>query len=204
MEFVVVIAACCVWALHLRKKVKRNRRTIVVQQKVTSGPKTATRSQSNFQPLPKPFEAKSAQPVPSHPVVCGPAYVIDGDSIVVKKTQIRLFGVDAPEMNHPYGKKAKWALVALCKGQQVHAEIVEQDAHGRTVAKCHLPDGRDLSAEMVKLGLAIDWAKFSGGIYRALEVSDARKKMWLADARQKGHMHVWDKFEATRKRNSNS
>jgi hypothetical protein len=38
--------------------------------------------------------------------------------------------------------------------------------------------------------------KFSGGIYRDLEVPDARRKMWLADARQKGHMHVWAKFEA--------
>jgi endonuclease YncB( thermonuclease family) len=125
--------------------------------------------------------------------------VIDGDSIVIKKVEIRLFGVDAPEFNHPYGKKAKWALLALCKGQKVRAEIVEHDVHGRTVAKCFLPDGRDLSAEMVKLGLAIDWAKFSGGVYRDLEVPDARKKMWLADARQKGRMHVWKQFEARHK-----
>ena len=120
----------------------------------------------------------------------------DGDTITIQKTQIRLFGIDAPEMNHPYGKKAKWALVNLCKGHNVTAEILEHDAHGRTVAKCSLPDGRDLSAEMVKAGLAIDWPKFSGGIYRALEVPDARKKMWLADARQKGRMHVWTQFEA--------
>lgn len=118
---------------------------------------------------------------------------------MIRKTQIRLFGVDAPEMNHPYGKKAKWALVGLCKGQPVRAEITAQDAHGRTVARCILPDGRDLSAEMVKLGLAIDWPKFSGGKYRSLEVPNARKKMWLADARQKGRKHVWAQFEAKKK-----
>jgi micrococcal nuclease len=72
------------------------------------------------------------------------------------------------------------------------------DDHGRTVAKCTLPDGRDLSAEMVKLGFAIDWAKFSGGQYRGLEAPDARKKLWLADARQKGRMDVWERFEAKR------
>ena len=99
-------------------------------------------------------------------------------------------------MNHPFGKKAKRALLELCKGQAVNAKIVAIDAHGRTVAKCTLDDGRDLSAEMVKLGLAIDWPKYSGGIYRNLEVQGARKKLWLADARQKGRMHVWDQFDA--------
>ena len=101
-------------------------------------------------------------------------------------------------MNHPYGKKAKWALVALCKGQTIRAVVKAEDDHGRMVAKCYLPDGRDLSAEMVKAGLAIDWPKFSDGTYGSFEVADARKKMWLADARQKGRMHVWAKFAANR------
>jgi endonuclease YncB( thermonuclease family) len=122
--------------------------------------------------------------------------VIDGDSIVIKKIQVRLFGVDAPELNHPYGVVAKRALATLCKGQKVRAEVTETDAYGRTVARCYLQDGRDLSAEMVKAGLAIDWRKFSGGIYRAMETPDARKRLWLADARQKGRMDVWEKFEA--------
>ncbi len=144
----------------------------------------------------QPFDEKSARQQPSNTILKGLAYVVDGDTVIIKKTQVRLFGVDAPEINHPYGKKAKWALVSLCKGQTVQAEIIEQDDHGRTVAHCSLPDGRDLSAEMVKLGLAIDWPKFSGGKYRALEVPDARKKLWLADARQKGRLHVWRQFEA--------
>lgn len=131
--------------------------------------------------------------------VIGRAQIIDGDSIRIKKTEIRLFGVDAPEIAHPYGQKAKWALVKLCKGQDVTAEIVNVDTHGRTVAKCLLPDGRDLSAEMVKLGLAIDWPKFSGGEYRVFEPPGVRRQLWLADARQNGRMDVWEKFEATQK-----
>lgn len=147
-------------------------------------------------PRPQPFDAASAKQQPTNPVLCGFAYVVDGDTLVIEKIQIRLFGIDAPEMNHPYGKNAKWALVSLCKGQNIRAEVTAEDAHGRTVAKCYLPDGRDLSAEMVKLGFAIDWPKFSGGQYRALELPGARKKMWLADARQKGRMHVWEQFDA--------
>ncbi len=142
------------------------------------------------------FSAATAAQVRTPQILSGPAYIVDGDTIRIKKTQIRLFGIDAPEMNHPFGKKAKWALVHLCKGQHVRAEILEKDAHGRTVAKCTLPDGRDLSAEMVKAGMAIDWPKFSGGLYTALEVPGVRKKLWLADARQKGRMHVWEAFEA--------
>ena len=147
----------------------------------------------------QPFDAQSAKPVQEKHVLTGSAYVTDGDTIKIKNTQIRLFGVDAPELNHPYGKKAKWALHKLCKDQTIRAEVSDEDAYGRTVAHCYLPDGRDLSAEMVKQGLAIDWPKFSGGIYTSLETTDARKKLWLADARQKGRMHVWKKFEASQK-----
>ena len=145
---------------------------------------------------PKPQTQRPSEPVGPKTVLIGPAWVTDGDTIKIKKREIRLFGIDAPEMNHPYGKKAKWALHGLCKGHQIRAEITDEDAHGRAVAKCFLPDGRDLSAEMVKLGLAIDWPKFSGGAYAALETADARKKLFLADARQKGRMHVWEKYEA--------
>ena len=120
-------------------------------------------------------------------------------TLKIKNTQIRLFGIDAPELNHPYGKKAKWALHQLCKGQEINAEITDVDEYGRTVARCYLPDGRDLSEEMVAKGLALDWSKFSDGVYRHLETADARKKLFLADARQKGRMHVWERFEARNK-----
>lgn len=144
------------------------------------------------------FDAKTAAPQQDGRVLQGAAYVTDGDTIVIKKTQIRIFGVDAPELDHPYGQKAKWAMVKLCKGQTVRAEITEEDAYGRTVARCFLPDGRDLSAEMVKQGLALDWPKFSGGVYSDLELPNIRKKLWLADARQRGRMDVWEKFEKSR------
>ncbi|VAW21279.1 Putative periplasmic protein, partial [hydrothermal vent metagenome] len=34
------------------------------------------------------------------------------------------------------------------------------------------------------------------GKYRTLEVPELRKKLWLADARQKGRIHVVRQFEA--------
>ena len=118
----------------------------------------------------------------------GRAWVIDGDTIDISGTRIRLAGIDAPEMDHPYGQRAKWTLVNLCKGQTVRAVFDEETSHDRVVATCTLPDGRDLSAEMVKAGMAIDWPKFSRGKYSGLEPPGIRKKLWRCDARQKGLM----------------
>ncbi len=176
------------------------------QQRAKSS-RPAERTSPAPQPTSPPvqtFDANTAHKASEKRVLEGPAYVTDGDTITIQKTQIRLYGIDAPELDHPYGKKAKWAMVHLCNGHKVRAEITDEDDYGRTVAKCFLPDGRDLSAELVEQGLALDWPKFSGGKYSHLEVAGVRKKLWLADARQKGRMHVWEKFEAIRKAKTNS
>ena len=114
----------------------------------------------------------------------GKCWVEDGDTIIIKGFAIRLAGIDAPELDHPYGKMSKWAMHRLCKGQTITAHVSDEMSYNRVVATCYLPDGRDLAAELVKQGLAIDWPKFSGGKYRAFEPPAARKKMWRAVARQ--------------------
>ena len=143
----------------------------------------------------KQFDAKTAKHVPAKKIVQGKAWVTDGDTIIINKTQVRLFGIDAPEIDHPFGQKAKWAMVKLCKGHVVKAVVTDIDHFGRTVAHCTLPDGRDLSAELVKMGLATDWPKYSGGKYAHLEAAGVRKKLWLADARQQGRMYLWEQFQ---------
>lgn len=122
------------------------------------------------------------------PEIRGRAWVIDGDTIDIGGTRIRLAGIDAPEMDHPYGKNAKWTLVNLCKGREVRAVLNGDLSHDRTVATCYLPDGRDLSAEMVRAGMAVDWPKFSRGKYAGLEPPGIRTKLWRCDARQKGRI----------------
>ncbi len=118
----------------------------------------------------------------------GKCWVIDGDTIDIGGSRIRLAGIDAPELEHPYGKTAKATLIRLCQGQVVRADFHGNDHYERNMATCFLPDGRDLSAEMVKMGMAIDWPKYSDGKYRALEVEGIRRKLWRCDARQKGRM----------------
>lgn len=128
------------------------------------------------------------QPQPTQIVVRGRCWVVDGDTIVIDKLHIRLAGIDAPELDHPFGQQAKWAMVKLCRGQVVTAHIKPEVSYDRVVAECFLPDGRDLAAELVKAGLALDWPKFSGGKYRHLEPADARKRLWRAKLRQSGVM----------------
>ncbi|WP_306258487.1 thermonuclease family protein [Pararhizobium sp. IMCC21322] len=126
--------------------------------------------------------------VASTNILGGKCHVIDGDTIIVRGTKIRLAGIDAPELEHPWGKKAKFTLIGLCKGRVVTAIIKDEISYDRIVAKCYLPDGTDIAGELVKQGLALDWRKFSGGEYRHLEPTDARKKLWRAAAKQQGRL----------------
>ncbi|NBB50505.1 hypothetical protein GVN24_19700 [Rhizobium sp. CRIBSB] len=121
-------------------------------------------------------------------ILRGQCWVVDGDTIVIDDTHIRIAGIDAPELDHPWGQKSKWALVQMCKGQVVTARLRPDLSYDRVVAECFLPDGRDLAAELVRAGMALDWPKFSGGKYRHLEAPDARKKLWRAAARQRGKL----------------
>lgn len=130
--------------------------------------------------------AASPQLAPAASIIKGQCWVIDGDTIVIDKVHVRLAGIDAPELDHPWGQRSKWRLVELCKGRIITAQVRPELSYDRMVAQCFLPDGRDLSAEMVKCGMALDWAKFSGGRYRELEPPGARKKLWRAEARQRG------------------
>lgn len=142
-----------------------------------------------YGPPPPRLSGQKANVAPSsapQAAVVGPCYVIDGDTIDIRGTRLRLAGIDAPELDHPYGKVAKFHLIKLCRGQEVRAVFEGALSHDRSVATCFLPDGRDLSAEMVKAGLAVDWRKFSGGKYRGFEPEGVRKKLWRCDARQKG------------------
>lgn len=143
---------------------------------------------------PPPYQSQpriAAQPARPQlgTVLRGRCWVVDGDTIIVENVRLRLAGIDAPELDHPWGQKSKWALVQLCKGQVITARLRPELSYNRIVAECFLPDGRDLAAELVRVGLALDWAAFSGGKYRHLEPADARQKLWRARGRQEGWFH---------------
>lgn len=114
----------------------------------------------------------------------GYARIIDGDTLAIEGKNIRLWGIDAPEMKHPYGPEAKQALVALTRDVVIAVHVTGSDRYGRWVAICTLPDGRDLAAELVKMGLALDWPRYSGGAYGRYETAQLRDKLFMTHARQ--------------------
>lgn len=96
--------------------------------------------------------------------ISGSARVIDGDTLAIGDTRIRLWGIDAREMNTAAGRRAKAALDDLVTGT-ILACVPKGKSWNRVVAICYLPDGRDVARVMVDLGYAQDWPRYSGGYY---------------------------------------
>lgn len=67
--------------------------------------------------------------------------VKDGDSIVVERvrekrqSEIRLFGIDAPEIGQPWGIQSRTALRRLVGGKTVTIETTDRDRYGRLVGR---------------------------------------------------------------------
>ena len=63
-------------------------------------------------------------------------------------------------------------------------------SYERIVATCFLPDGTDISRELVRRGLALDCAHFSHGRYRADEPAGVRQQLYQAPYfRRQGQHH---------------
>jgi micrococcal nuclease len=95
-------------------------------------------------------------------------YVRDGDTIELGAMAIRLNGLAAPEDDEPGGQDATAAMRELVLGKVVTCELDGESTHDRCAAICQL-DGTDISEQMVRMGLARDCPRYSGGRYRAAE-----------------------------------
>ena len=100
--------------------------------------------------------------------LAGQASVIDGDTIEIHGTRIRLWGIDAPEnaqlcrgedsLQYRCGAKAANDLDVFIARRPVSCTPISLDQYGRTVATCSV-DGTDLGQWLVSNGLALDWPK---------------------------------------------
>ena len=71
----------------------------------------------------------SAWPAASAKTFTGSARVVDGDTIEIGITHIRLHGIDTPEPAQPQGKEASRTLARLTEGKEVRCEGTERDHH---------------------------------------------------------------------------
>lgn len=104
--------------------------------------------------------------IPPKPAgIDGYARVIDGDTIAVNGTRVRLFGIDSPEINQRCGGEAcgllaKAALERMTRNAVVTCVERDRDRYGRVVAQCATLGG-DLGARLVALGLATAYRRYS-------------------------------------------
>jgi endonuclease YncB( thermonuclease family) len=130
-----------------------------------------------------------AEPLPTVGTISGRAHVIDGDSLNVAGTPVRVFGIDAPEWRqrcrgadgHFYrcGRRAFRALAQRLRSAPVRCVPQARDRFARVVATCYQGTD-DLARWLVAQGLALDWPRYSGGTYADAEdaARRAERGMW--------------------------
>jgi endonuclease YncB( thermonuclease family) len=93
--------------------------------------------------------------------------VVDGDAfwIDTASTSMRVWGLDAPEVDQPGGSQATATLERLIAGRNLSCRQRDIDRYGRIVGQCFLPDGRDITAAMIASGTASEYCRYSGNHY---------------------------------------
>ncbi|WP_323011092.1 thermonuclease family protein [Paracoccus sp. (in: a-proteobacteria)] len=103
------------------------------------------------------------------PSITGRASVIDGDTIEIHGTRIRLAGIDAPESRQTCtskatgqrfrcGQHASFYLADMIGTQPVTCQKLGTDKYRRTLARCDIK-GRDIGAAMVRAGWALPYLR---------------------------------------------
>ena len=123
--------------------------------------------------------------------VTGVARVVDGDTLEVAGTRIRLFGIDAPEAGQSCrdhagrvwdcGAHATRRLADLAVGK-LRCEARDTDRYGRVVARCTAA-GRDLAAVLVAEGAVFAYERYSREYLAAeAQARAAGRGLWAGPA----------------------
>ncbi len=117
-------------------------------------------------------------------------HVTDGDSLWVRPAareaprEIRLQGIDAPEICQPFGRSARDALAAHVLHRRVSVSSRARDSYQRTLGQVRV-NGEDLGAWMVSRGYAWSYRfRRHEGPYAAQELGarNARLGLWADGA----------------------
>jgi len=123
--------------------------------------------------------------------VTGKSRVIDGDTIWIGDTKIRLHGIDAPEMKQICrtskgkeqlcGRLAKQALEKLVRGQDVTCKGDKRDRYKRLIAVCYVGPF-NINEQLVTNGWALAYRKYSKDYVRAEALAKSRREgMWRGE-----------------------
>ena len=121
------------------------------------------------------------------------ALVVNGDTFVAHSgnnddMQVRLYGIDAPELRQSYGEEAKAHLAQLLGTQAISLELLDVNRYGQHMALAYLEDGSLVQEKLLEEGYAWVypqycmipvcryWAKVE------IEARDSRLGLWQEPA----------------------
>jgi endonuclease YncB( thermonuclease family) len=115
---------------------------------------------------------------------------IDGDTLITGDLQIRLFGIDAPELHqtckdakgkaYACGRAAKVKLTTIVKRGNVGCKKKDTEASGRVIATCSAEGVPDIGEQMVRDGYAVDVPSAGADPYKdaEAEAKAAKRGIW--------------------------
>lgn len=145
-----------------------------------------------------PSSGKGANPtdvpvpdaLPGAANMSGPARVIDGDTLDIGGTRVRLHGVDAPEVAQgcftadagwPCGRRATQALATFLQAGVIACAELDRDRYGRVVATCRR-DGMDVNGWLVGQGWAVAYRRYSDAyVEQEAAARAARRGIWAGE-----------------------
>jgi endonuclease YncB( thermonuclease family) len=123
-----------------------------------------------------PALAKRIDPI----LLQGEARAIDGDTLQVGDTRLRLHGIDAPELRQTCedsagetwacGRHAASELAVAVAGGEIHCVSRERDRYQRLVATCW-SQGRDIGKSLVSHGWAVAYRRYSADYARDEDIA---------------------------------
>jgi endonuclease YncB( thermonuclease family) len=118
---------------------------------------------------------------------------IDGDTLITGDLQIRLYGIDAPELHqtckdakgkaYACGRAAKAKLTTIVKRGNVGCKTKDTEASGRVIATCSADGVPDIGEQMVRDGYAVDVPVAGADPYKdaEAEAKTAKRGIWRGD-----------------------
>ncbi len=115
--------------------------------------------------------------------------ILDGDTVEIAHQHIRIFGIDAPEMEQlcldaatrrsTCGVDARNALSSFGAGRSWSCTRLDVDQYGRHVARCQI-EGQDVGRWMVAQGWALAFIRYSSAYVEDEKAARAaRRGLWI-------------------------
>ena len=107
----------------------------------------------------KIFGAGDLDPLASSPLTG----FIDPLAISPKTIKVRLWGIDAPEMDAPDGSgwAARKTMDSLVHGYPIDCTVFYADRYGRQIATCTHPQNGDIGRALIRWGWAMEYRKYT-------------------------------------------